>query len=100
MYDIYTLGDMEAIMASEKILVNNKPESFFYLPNGIVIDSTLSTCFKNKVNTMKLDTNIHQFRIIDDKFFIYYKVEPVERKDIGSDEESTFDFEIERIKKR
>lgn len=97
-YDVYTLKDMEAVMASEKKILNKDGnlESFFYLSNGIVVDSTLSTCFKNKVNTMKLDANIHQFHVINDRFFIYYKVEPLKRKDIGSEEESTFELKMNK----
>ena len=104
-YVAYTLLDMKAIMASSKnhyINDSNKLEPFFYLPNGIVIDSSLSICFENKVNTMKL------VRSEPNKFytgfgpnkqtFVYYNVEPVFRKEINSQEDWTFKEELKTDK--
>ena len=61
-YIAYTLNDMKEIM----ILANNhyvgdKLERFFYLPNGIRVDSSLKTCFDSNVNTMKLIESKNKF---------------------------------------
>ena len=99
-YVAYTLNDIKEIMGCEKnhyIEGLEKLETFFYLPNGIRVDSSLSNCFENKVNTMKLIESKNKFYIGIDtnkQIYSYYSVEAVLRQAINSDEDSTFDFEL------
>ena len=101
-YVAYTLNEMKEIMASTnnhycvEHADTNKLKRFFYLPNGIRVDSSLKTCFENKVNTMKLVKSENKFYLgfEDNKqYYSYYSVEPVLRQNIGSDEDSTFNTE-------
>ena len=67
-YVAYTLNEMKEIMTpvhNHRVETKeNKLERFFYLPNGIRSDSSLSICFNNNVNTMKLvksENKFHQY---------------------------------------
>ena len=99
-YTAYTLNDLKEIINLDKrhyIDGCDILETFFYLPNGIVVDSSLKTCFENKVNTMKLVETGNKFQIRygnSRRIFVYYKVEAVSRQSINSTEESTFDPEL------
>ena len=101
-YVAYTLNEMKEIMSSTnnhycvEHADTNKLKRFFYLPNGIRVDSSLKTCFENKVNTMKLVKSENKFYLgfEDNKqYYSYYSVEEVLRQNIGSDEESTFNID-------
>ena len=96
-YHAYTLNDLKQFMAASKNhYIVDKLETFFYLPNGIRIDSSLSNCFENKANTMKLIESKNKFYIgieANKQYYSYYSVEAIPRKAINSDEESTFDSE-------
>ena len=92
----FTISDMKAILgAPRKHYLNGEAlmQTFFTLPDGSMIDIELLYCFKQKVNTMNLVRSPHRFINIKDNYSLndYYTVEPVERKDIGSDEASTFE---------
>ena len=95
-YVAHTLADLKTIMDSPKkhyIEDNDRLETFFYLPNGIRIDSSLSICFNYKVNTMKFVKSEHKFRLgleANKRLYSYYSVEPALRLDIDSEEDSSF----------
>ena len=98
-YVAYTLNEMKEIMTpvnNHYVEDTNKLERFFYLPNGIRIDSSLKTCFEQKTNTMKLVKSENKFYLgfEDNKqYHGYYSVEAVLRHTIDSNEESTFTTE-------
>ena len=100
-YVAYTLNDIREIMSCEKkhyIEGLEKLETFFYLPNGIRVDSSLSNCFENKVNTMKLIESKNKFYLgfeTNKQIYSYYSVEAVLRQAINSDEDSTFDLDLQ-----
>ena len=103
-YSVLTLNDYKKIMTlplykeNHYIEESDKLESFFFLPNRIVVDSSLETCFNEKANTMKLILTKNKFRKgfgENKQLFSYYTVSPVSRNDIGSDELSVFE-EVEK----
>ena len=98
-YVAYTLNEMKEIMTPihNHYVEDINLERFFYLPNGIRIDSSLSICFEQKANTMKLVKSKNKFhRGFDDnkQYHSYYSVEAVLRQNIDSDEDSTFNTEL------
>ena len=97
-YVAYTLNEMKEIMTPihNHYVEDINLERFFYLPNGIRIDSSLSICFNNNVNTMKLVKSENKFYTgfeTNKQYYSYYSVEAVLRQTIDSEEESTFDTE-------
>lgn len=95
----YTLSDMKQIMKNSKnhyIENTDTLQTFFYLPNRIVIDSSLQHCFNNKANTMKLIKNKNKFRVgFKNNLTVYefYSVEKENRIFVDSNEPSFFNDE-------
>jgi hypothetical protein len=96
-YIAYTINDFKKIFESKQkhyIEGVEKLETFFYLPNGIKVDSSLQTCFDNKANTLKLIKSENKFRLgfgENKRLYFYYSVEQVSRQYIGSYEKSVFE---------
>ena len=78
---VHTLERIQTILSTPYQLGN------WLLPNGMIVDSSLQSCFENKVNTMKLVKKQGTDHKVD-KSFVYYNVKPLKRADIKSEEYS------------